>query len=625
MNTTLLRKSAFNLTQNNGKRRAGADVDVHVAAAAEELRSKLAQQCWPPLRRAAPHEAVGGEKEREKKAEEARPKAPGVDDADQPRPGAAFLTDVRKILDLDPDELEGEANGDRVRLRTLLQQAELWGLLLSVRGQLSEFDTSFNAGVLLAIDEVVEYIFADAVFRVGTRDPSAIAAHIVDSAKEGRLDTFEEIVAVDAAQRLVASERIEVGDETKFEKHVRDRLLRYGIPFERNAFAARVRPGALLYARSSTALESVFAATEPVWPPVTGAELELLVRYFERNRLENIAATSQKHLILSALTQSRDAASVSLVGDAHAIAAPDFAVRYHADSAGAIAINRNNVLCAAQLFYVMTLGDELGMFEAADLLLREHLSRKRVDIESAQVLHDLQNYALNGEFPDLFTGRMYKRTSEAERRMFYRQVFDLGQDAESQDVVANPEFEGLWNSLVLEDVRYIEAIGGSENPELYVSREGISQATEALQENLSTHCTGMAKVMTPVMYKELDFLIERIFKSPEIISQLALHNSRSYLKVVERILYEKHGTSVGAALLQRKAEEGHAILESIASHDAAMISDDARFSRFVGRVHSFIKTSEKLEQGRQSFLDQDEQSGAGASNDAELVQDGWNF
>ena len=91
------------------------------------------------------------------------------------------------------------------------------------------------------------------------------------------------------------------------------------------------------------------------------------------------------------------------------------------------------VKCASQLYYVMTLGDELGVFDAVRYFTHRYLFREGFAIEDRALRRDLENYVFSEQFPghDEETGEHATMhvTHEAERRSFYRQVFNLGERA----------------------------------------------------------------------------------------------------------------------------------------------------------------------------------------------------
>ena len=179
--------------------------------------------------------------------------------------------------------------------------------------------------------------------------------------------------------------------------------------------------------------------------------------------------------------------------------------------------------------------------------------------------------------------------------MFYRQVFDLGNTQLLEGMVTNSDFTTLWSALMVETVRYIEKVEKSDQPESNVSRNGVAQVIDHLRYNLSTYCSGMAKVMTPIAYSELDFVIERVWKSQEIIDQLALHNTGSFWRAIERCLQEDSGHSIGLTALLKKAEYGHQILRAVADFSPQTILDDQRWTQLVSTIEAFIITSEQVD------------------------------
>ncbi|MEZ6133391.1 MAG: hypothetical protein R3C53_00640 [Pirellulaceae bacterium] len=90
----------------------------------------------------------------------------------------------------------------------------------------------------------------------------------------------------------------------------------------------------------------------------------------------------------------------------------------------------------------------------------------------------------------------------------------------------------------------IQQLGESENPVAFVSRQYVAQTIDDLRFNLSNHCTGLAKAISPIIQKELDFVVNRFFQDEEIVQQLALHNSKSFWKVPERILQDRDSRCV---------------------------------------------------------------------------------
>ena len=532
---------------------------------------------------------------------------------------------LKDLLEKDLQDLVKEKPSARKgTLEMLLARDGQTSLLFDVEARLGQRNLSYNAATLLKREALFRFLFADAVYRLRLEDPAAIASYIRDEDEGGGIRRLYEYVVVSAVQAFVDREKIEVDDRNRFLRAIGPEIKNGAYSFQPGVFEASIKRPVFSYAFDRDTLELVKDVTDNLGLTISPTERDFLVRYFGKSNIKLTPKTAE-HLVPIALTQQRNASLNFLTADSAVSAAADFSVSYHTEDHDALAINRNNVLCGAQLFYVMTLGDELGVFTAIDLLVTKYLGTGVIDVQSPQLLQDLQNYVLNDEFSDLKSGRSYKRTSAEERRMFYRQVFNYGDSGLMDGMISNTDFEQLWNVLMIETVKYIEKMEQSEQPELFVSRNTIAQAIEDLQYNLSTHCSGMAKVLAPVMYKELDFSIERIFKSSEIVTQLALHNSKSYWKVIERILHEHYQQGVNITAYQNKAIYGHQILEAVANYTPLMIDDDQAFSSFVSLVEAFIITSEQLEARSSNLFDQEEPQPVPVGGNGYNVSDDWDF
>ena len=518
---------------------------------------------------------------------------------------------------------------DQSNLEQVIAKDGKTSLLYEVQGQLNHVNLLYNAQILLKRKSLLHYLFAFAVYHLKLTDPSAITTFIYSEDDHGGIRRLYEYIVIEAAKDFVKQKKVEVGDPdnpVELINAIGPELKGGNFSFQKGIFEPRLKHPIYRFAFDQTDLNLIQSNSDALGLDITTEERDFLIQYFKKSRVKLTPSTAP-HLIPIALTQHRNASLNVLVGETTPTGALDFSVKYHTESQDSLVINTNNVLCAAQLFYVMSLGDELGIFIAMDLLIAKYLSGGRVDIQSPQVLRDLQNYVLNDEFPDLQTGRIFKRTNTEERRMFYRQVFNFGDSDLAEGMISNPNFEQYWNVLMIEVVKYIDKIENSERPESFVSRQNVAQAIEDLQYNLSTHSSGMAKVMAPVMYKELDFLIERIFKHEEIVTQLALHNSRSYWKVIERILQEYYQQSINITALQKKAMYGHQILKAIAEYTPSIIDDDDKFSNFISLAEAFIITSEQLEEAQPAGLFESEMpsSDPDSFNGFGGDDDDWNF
>ncbi|TWF42272.1 hypothetical protein FHW36_10227 [Chitinophaga polysaccharea] len=274
--------------------------------------------------------------------------------------------------------------------------------------------------------------------------------------------------------------------------------------------------------------------------------------------------------------------------------APDFSVTFLDEDNAVVQILSDNIRCAAQMFYSMTLGDELDVFNVVNFFTHKYMVRGNIQISDQQLREDLQLYVFSNKFTNPKTGKIVDRTRPAERMMFYKQVFNYGNAPVTEDVVVNKEFPKYWRILIMEVAKYIQKAQDSPNPDSYVSRQTVMQAVEDLQYNLSTHCSGMANVISPIIYDELYFVIKRILSHPEIVKQLVPAGG-NWWKVVE-LLYEgmKHQRPK-TTILYNKAKLGYAILNSIADYNPVTFEDDTRFSTFISNVDAFIISQAQLQ------------------------------
>ena len=132
------------------------------------------------------------------------------------------------------------------------------------------------------------------------------------------------------------------------------------------------------------------------------------------------------------------------------------------------------------------------------------------------------------------------------------------------------------------------------------------QAVEDLQYNLSTHCTGMANVITPIIYAELNFVIRRIFMHPEILRQV-VPSGGTWWRVVETLSMEMTHTRPKSTVLYNKAKLGHGIIGSIADYNPATFEDDANFSAFISNVDALITTQSILQDALTDDLKKDQE------------------
>jgi hypothetical protein len=236
------------------------------------------------------------------------------------------------------------------------------------------------------------------------------------------------------------------------------------------------------------------------------------------------------------------------------------------------------------------------VFNAMNYFTNKFLIRGGIEITDARLRDDLQMYVFSNKFTDPRSGKVNDRTRPAERHMFYRQVFNWGSGKVTPELIVNPEFPRLWKVLILESAKYIERAQISPNPNSFVSRQNVMQAVEDLQYNLSTHCTGMANVITPLIYGELNFIITRIFMHPEILRQVVPQGG-TWWRVVETLYMGMKNTRPRSTVIYNKAKLGDSILRSIAVYNPSTFEQDGPFSSFISDVDAFITTQSILQEG----------------------------
>jgi hypothetical protein len=275
----------------------------------------------------------------------------------------------------------------------------------------------------------------------------------------------------------------------------------------------------------------------------------------------------------------------------------DFEVEFFSDERSQIQVSRSAVKCAAQLYYTMVIGDELNVFDVVNFFTHKYLLREGFEIEDARLRNDLQQYVFSNQFtvvdPRTNLRKTVDRTRPAERQMFYRQVFNFGGGEVTDDVIVNDEFSRLWKVLILESAKYLQRAQTSPHPDSFVSPQPVMQAVEDLQYNLSIHCTGMATVVTPLIYDELSFVTRRILMHPEVLRHVVPQGG-TWWKVVEKLHAQMKGTRPRATILSNKARFGHDILRAIAAYEPGPFAE--QFGDFVSKVDAFIITQSILQE-----------------------------
>jgi hypothetical protein len=459
----------------------------------------------------------------------------------------------------------------------------------------------YNTKAVLSFKNVSDYLIAYAFFVRGISEVNGLI-NFVRSHKEG-VNNVVKYAVVSAARNFIKSESLNIAEaeveNTKVtynnDQHpLIQKITSSQLSISSASFKVSLQKVIDDYIFSGEQMDIIEKAgigyiDEEIKP--------LLVKYLKNyKKIYNISPKNAKYFIPLFISQIK---GTSMVAD-DTVADPvqsdkDFDVEFFEDSASAVQISVSNVKCAAQLFYCMVLGDELDVFGVVNYFTHKFLIRGGIEIQDHRLREILQQYVFSNKFTDVDSGRLLDRTRPAERQMFYKQVFNYGNARTTQDVIVNDEFSTLWKTLMFESAKYIERAQESPNPVNYVSRQTVMQAVEDLQYNLSTHCSGMANVITPLIYDELNFVIKNILMHPEVTRQV-VPVSGTWWRVVETLYSAMKSSRPKSTVLYNKAKLGQTILKSIAEYNPSSFEDDASFSGFISNVDAFITTQSILQE-----------------------------
>jgi hypothetical protein len=531
----------------------------------------------------------------------------------------AALDDVRDMLNLDltsrrvekagvgkwangslADKLrdEKESAGERVLGEVIDADSDLaalrYGFDESLDDRWTELD--FNVKAVLGYSGVRDLLVLRAytLFRI-TAQPSLI--NFVLNHPSG-VSTVVSYAAVSAAREYVDQHRLRVKEIDKDDSDSVKAIEEAGLSLSSESLEHAAIDTVTAYT-VGTQFNSAIAAAKAVGVTVPDELRPRLIQYLKLSEVEitteNAPFMVPMYLVKAAKAAKAATTSVTTSG---AQGEDPFAVSFFVDDAASLQISTAAVNCAAQLYFVMVLGDEFEVFDAMRYFTHRYLFRDGFAVEDPQLRHDLENYVFSEQFPgrDDQTGdqRIMRCTRAGERRSFYRQIFDQGSEPVPGGGIPNTDFGRLWKILMLESARYLEKAQFSPHPDNFVSRQNVMQAVEDLQYNLSTTCVGMATVLTPLMYSELDFVITRIFQHAEVRKHL-VPSGGSWWKVVEKLLADQ-GKRVRAPALNNKAQIGYTLIRDIASYVPSQFEQDGPFSGFISNVDAFITTQSIIQE-----------------------------
>ena len=491
--------------------------------------------------------------------------------------------------------------------------AELSALKYAFQGNISAnwFNLDYNAkAVLDSYPAITDYLIAYAFHVMEVQDVNGLKNFILSNRAGAK--NVANYAIVSAFRDTVVKEQLKVPGYNEDKSEIVDQIKKAGLSLSSASFKTALQTLIDDYIFNSTESALIDGAGIGVLP---AGMKPLLIKYIKHSPVP-ITDANVKYflpLFISQINGTTEIADPTEVDTAESD--KDFDVQFLEDDNSLIQISKSAVKCAAQLYYGMILGDELDVFNIVNYFTHKYLIRGGIEIQDSNLREDLQVYVFSNRFTDLKTKKIVDRTRPAERQMFYRQVFNYGNAQITDDVIVNKEFTKLWKVLILESAKYLERAQASFNPDSYVSRQNVMQAVEDLQYNLSTHCTGMANVITPLIYAELNFVIQRIFMHPEILRQIVPQGG-TWWRVVETLYMGMKNMRPKATVLYNKAKLGHEIIRSIADYNPTTFEDDKNFSAFISNVDAFITTQSILQEALTDDLkkgDEEEEAGLNGS------------
>ena len=458
---------------------------------------------------------------------------------------------------------------------------------------------SANARVILSKDYpyIRDYLLAYAYLVVGITDVDAIT-NVLLTQKDG-VSRVLGYATASAARGLIDEEQLRVEDYNDDDSPFIAKLQQTSVPLAPATFRKSLRTIINEFRFDRDEGEIIDDAIKSGKIGAVPASIRSqLIKYMQNSPVPITAKNAENYLPTFVLqimgmkgTPAPDAQDVETTDG-------DFSVRFKDDAVSEFEVSGPAIESAAQLFHAMVLGEELDVFGAVGYLTNRRLvANGGMKIKSPALRRDLQDYVFDNEFVDTTTRQRMTRTRAAERQMFFRQVFDWGQGPVPEDLPVNYEFPQLWNVLILESARYLKEARDSLHPESFMSAQGVAQAVEDLQYNLSTHCTGMATVLSPIVDAELAFVLDRVLKHPEVILQIVPEGG-TWKRAMDKLNVERKARRPNATTLYNKAKLGKEIIEAIAHYASGDFDDFTKLSAFISKVDAFITTSSILQKER---------------------------
>jgi hypothetical protein len=268
----------------------------------------------------------------------------------------------------------------------------------------------------------------------------------------------------------------------------------------------------------------------------------------------------------------------------------DFQVDLFDDAAAQIVL-AENVRAAGALMWCYDIGERMGVYRLTDALVYRWWIGL-VDFADADLTSELYRYyKLRDERP-----------TEEERFLLYRRILAVGDAEVSERVPVNEDFPALWRTLMEEVATYIDRSETSLRER--VNRQGVEQAVQELQYNLTERMAGMALTQVTEMYNQLRQTDRTsgtlggldILGHPEVVAQLSSGRRKDEWSVIERLSKEEFSVSPNVSAMRTSAVEGFKVTDFIATFAPGTFAED-RFDAFIASAKAWILAQQVAGQG----------------------------
>lgn len=476
-------------------------------------------------------------------------------------------------------------------------------------------NASYNLLRVLENEPILEYLFCKAKYFIERGDVDSIYKYIIT---DGGIKEANDYIIESALDSILEKRKIDIKADVR--EDILKKLTDTGFSFAEGVFSKRISGAIDEFVGNSGVLLLVKEARKVLkFDEKYDAAIIKFIKETNTND-EIIKDDNVVYYVSNFLYDNINNSNLPLTS---ASGISDYSIKYYLDELGTVEINKGNVLRAADLYYCMYVGEEIGVFEVIERI-RYRLSRNDrtgiINITSRQTLNNLQAYFFDGTFRGK-DGTLHRRTTSEDRRKAYLQAFGAGEKTNSDNIYVNTEFGEMWNNLLFEGNDYIDKIRSSQYPELYVSKQGIIQSMEDLQRNLSDSCIGEPTIMSALIHEELDFIIEKFLLDPEISNQVA--PGRGLAGLIQDVMYEAGERPASISNLLQIAAYSHMILKDVAEYTQEFIENGENFSRIINNMNALWSKVQNIRRREESYSRRGgeiSENGYNARNDDEEYQ-----